>query len=528
MYELDESLLAPTGSEVQCTKCQHVFTAFPPRSAGRTLVGVPAQAPPAAPAAPPSPPAPAAAAAAAAAPPPAPAPAAPPASRTDGAAAASPRPVRTSTPAVYRPQATAGSAAGSQVPRAPVLKRDTVGTFEARLRWSNRVRWLAPLAGVLLVALVVAIWTLLGRRGDAGAERTRSEALALLALDDRASVDEAIARLGAVVNKRPKLRAAAADRALALVVRAANSAEDAEALSAHVAELREERERARREQGPGWQEAERSASTETSRLEPEIRAREEKTRALSSGARDQLTILQGETGDTPEVVRALALLHALTGERDRLHKVLRSARDKGLRDAWIDLAEGWGEARDPDRAARERSLVKLGALAAARPDLLRGRFLLARAQLSLGRKAEALATAQGVLVANASHEGAKRLRDELSVRSAPQAPATPVAAPAAAPATVQAPPPAETPVPRRRKPIAQPPPAPAPDAPAAALAEPAAPPPGPAAAPEAAPAPASVPQAPEAAPAASPEPPPSPPPAPRKRAVLPDPPSDGG
>ena len=29
-FNLDESLLQPTGSKVRCSKCQHVFTAFPP------------------------------------------------------------------------------------------------------------------------------------------------------------------------------------------------------------------------------------------------------------------------------------------------------------------------------------------------------------------------------------------------------------------------------------------------------------------------------------------------------------------
>src|SRR5690242_20537107 len=122
MYELEESLLAATGSEVQCTKCQHVFTAYPARSAGRTLVGVPAQAEPPRPAAPAPAPAPAADPARAP-PPPSGGASAAPGPKVDGAA---PRAVRTSTPAVYRPQAAAGSA-GPSVPRAPVLKRDTVG-----------------------------------------------------------------------------------------------------------------------------------------------------------------------------------------------------------------------------------------------------------------------------------------------------------------------------------------------------------------------------------------------------------------
>jgi predicted Zn finger-like uncharacterized protein len=517
MYELDESLLAPTGSEVQCTKCQHVFTAFPPKSAGRTLVGVPAQpqppAPHPAPAAP-APAAPPASAPAAQAAAPGPAPAAAP-SKADGAG---PRPVRTSTPAVYRPQAGAGASAAA-VPRAPVLKRDTVGTFEARLRWSARVRWLAPLAVAVLIVAIAAMWALLRRRGDAGAERTRVEALALLSLDDAASVDEAISRLGAVANRRPKLRDVAADRALALVIRAALTQEDAEAMSARAAELRDDRERARREQGPGWQDVERTASAETSRLEPEIRAREEKTRALSSGARDQLGILQAEAGETPEVLRALALLHALTGERDRLHRELRAARERGLRDPWIELADGWGDARDSDRAARERALVKLGALAAARPEILRGRFLLARAQLSLGRKAEALATAEGVLSGNASHEGAKRLREELAARAAPAAPPAPAPQAAASPQATPQPAP-DRPAPRRRKIVAQPVPAPsvepsaAPDGGGAS---------GAASAPEPAAAPADPAAAPQPAPAAAPAVPVPPPPVPARRREPPAP-----
>jgi hypothetical protein len=79
------------------------------------------------------------------------------------------------------------------------------------------------------------------------------------------------------------------------------------------------------------------------------------------------------------VLRALAVLHAFSGERERLDRILRVARERGLHDPWVDLADGWADARDADRAARERALVKLGALAAARPDLLRGRFLLATA-----------------------------------------------------------------------------------------------------------------------------------------------------
>lgn len=564
MYELDESLLAPTGSEVQCTRCQHVFTAFPPAAAegapAAPAIRPPGREPPApAPAfAATAPPAPAAAPARAAPPDPAPVPA--PAPRPD--AAGGPRPVRTSAPAVYRPQVSAGSS-GAQLPRGPVLKRDAVGMFEARLRWSSRIRWLVPAALAVLIALVAGTWALLARRGDAGAGRTLDRAMALVARDDLASAEEAVTRLTALVTQRPKLAVAAADRALALVVRAATTGEDAEALTARLADLREARERARREQRPGWQDAERDAVSAAARLEPELRAREDQARALSSGARDQLAAVEAEAGDTIEVVRARALLHALTGERDRLRRDLHVARDQRMRDPWLELADAWGDARDPEHAARERAVAKLGALAAARPALLRGRYLLARVQLSLGRRPEALAIAEGVLAANPAHEGARRIRDELADRPAPQAagstaaaatpPAAvagsgappapargpaPVHAPAPVPAVAPAPPGADTAAPRRRKAVAQPGPGASVEAPAAvtAPAEAAAPvAPGPAAqpaapAPEPAPssapevAPASPPQAPRAAPA----PPPEPPKAPRRRDLSPPAATDAG
>jgi len=432
MYELDEKLLAPTGSDVQCTKCQHVFKAFPPGSAGRTLVGVPGEtAQPEVPKS--SPAAPTAAQASSRPAVPAPGTVAAPrslAGRPDGAA---PRGVRPGSTPVYRPSPTAPGAASSAVGRAPVIRRDTVGTFEARLRWTARWRWLAPLLGVALVGTVVAAWLLLGRRTDVGSDRTQGEALALVALDDRSSLETGAARLAVIVERAPKLRGAAADHALAQVLRAASVADEGEALAARLAARAEERERLRREQPAGWEAAEHAAETDAAALEPEVRGREEKARALAAGAREELVALQGEVGDTPEVVRAQAALHALAGERDRVHKLVRG-RDKGQRDGWLDLVDGWSDAREPDRAARERAVVKLGALAAARPDLLRGRYLLARAQASLGRKAEAVATLDGLLAANGHHEGARRLRDELT--------APPPAAPVGVPTTTPAPPPA--------------------------------------------------------------------------------------
>ncbi|MGC3999011.1 MAG: zinc-ribbon domain-containing protein [Anaeromyxobacter sp.] len=107
-YELDETLLAPEGSEVQCARCQHVFT---------VRAGEPAAA--AAPAVEPAAPAPAAE--------PPPAPAAPaPAATFAAAQQPAPRAAPRSGPAVYRPAPSAPA-----VSRPAALKRDVMGRSRA-------------------------------------------------------------------------------------------------------------------------------------------------------------------------------------------------------------------------------------------------------------------------------------------------------------------------------------------------------------------------------------------------------------
>ncbi len=458
LYELDEGLLSPSGSPVQCTKCQHVFTAFPSQAPGRTLVGVPAAPPPAE-----SPPA----AEAAPAPPPAEKPRpgpqryVPPAP-SEGRPEA-PRASFSGSAPVYRPPTPPPSAAAAaSVSRSPLLRRDAVGAFEARLRWSARLRWLAPalVAAVLLAAGVA--WFLLARRGGPSAAGARREAMALAALDDGASLDQAAARLDAALRRSPGSEAAA-DRAAVEVLRAAAASEEGEALAARHAARTADRERLRREQAAGWEEAERAAAADAQALEREVRGREERARALGDAAFDALRALQRAGGDVPEIARALALYYALGGERQAAEKAIRAARAGAPGDPWLDLAEGWAEARQTDHAARERALVALGSLAASHPDLLRGRYLLARTQASLGRRGEALASLEALLAANGRHEGAQRLRAELAahVQGPPAAGAPPPAqasppAPAPAPAAPARSAPGTAPT-QPRKRVAQPP-----------------------------------------------------------------------
>jgi predicted Zn finger-like uncharacterized protein len=435
LYELDEALLAPGGSQVQCTRCQHVFTAFPPRAPGRTLVGVPATTGSEAPSAPRTDAAPAAgprqpgpvASAPHAGPPGTAAPPQPQAS----APRAEPRAVRSGPPPVYRPSPAAALPTSTTGARAPLLKRDTIGTFENRLRWSARWRWLAPSLAAILVGGGVAAWFLFGRRADPEVSRTRGDAMALVALDDAGSVDQAITRLDAVLRRAPNQRGAASDRALAYVIRAAGLVEEGEGLATRAAARLAERDRLRRDQPAGWEEQERVAASEAKRLEGEVRAREERARSLGAAAAQALKHLQPEQGDAPELARALAAYYALGADREHAIAVVRAARERAPADLWLDLVEGWLDARDHDGAARRRALVQLGALSSAHPELLRARYLLATVQGRLGRRSEAIATLDALLAANGHHEGAKRLRDELVLPPPPPAPPAPAAAPAA-------------------------------------------------------------------------------------------------
>ena len=433
LYELDEALLSPAGSQVQCTRCQHVFTAFPARAPGRTLVGVPAQ--------------------------PAPAPSRPerPVSSSAGprtpspggpAAAAAvarhetPRPARSGPAPVYRPTAGVASPTAG---RAPILKRDTVGAFENRLRWMARWRWLAPILAVAVLLGGAAAWLFLGNRAEPEASRARTEAMALLALDDGASLEGAITRLDAILRRTPRDPVAASDRALAYVLRAEALVEEGERLAVRLAARTAERERLRREQPGGWEDAERAAASDIQRLEGVVKAHEERARVLGGAALQSLRRMQSEQGDSPELARGMAAYWALGGERERARTAIRTAREKAPADPWLELVEGWVDARDPDRAARERALARLGKLSAAHPGLFRARYLLARTQEALGRHGEAIATMDALLAANGRHEAARRLREELTVPSEPIPPAAPpdaTPAPQAKTLVTRTPPPA--------------------------------------------------------------------------------------
>ena len=400
VYELDETLLAPEGAPVQCTRCDNVFVAFPPRAAGRTLVGMPAaQAP---------------------APTPAPFPAPTPAPTKPSVPAAGPTPgprapasdarARGPTPQVYKP----GPAPSPSRP-APVLRKDQVGAFESRLRWSARWKWLAPTLAAAVLVIAGAAWLFLVGRTDPEAARARSEGLALLTLDDATSLDAAIARLDEAVRREPSLTAAVADGALARLLRAEV--------------LREEWEDARPRIPTG--EVEKAATSLDPRM---VRSRE-----LSAAAWAALEAL-GQDSAGGAALRAHAYGYAQRRDRAHLAPLLSAARMHGESDPWLDVAEATLDL-EGNAEHRERAVVRLGALVAGHPEIVRARWLLARGQASLGRTPEALAALEGVIASNARHDGARRLRAALTMPPPAAATATPADAAAA---------PAPPPAPRRR------------------------------------------------------------------------------
>jgi predicted Zn finger-like uncharacterized protein len=417
LYELDEALLAPEGSPVQCTRCNHVFTARP-------AAGTSGDAPP------PPPPA-------RSEPPPEAAveevPEPPPASVSRQSA---PPQRERSGPPVYRPSV---APSAPTVTRPPQIRRDAVGAFEARLRRSARWRWLAPTLVVLALAALAAAWLLFSRRHGPVAERLRTEGLALVALDDSASLRQGIALFDEALRSAPNRREAEADRALAEVLQATALLEAGEEMAARAAAQIGAGAEPPAGANPGPQQtgaaspADRAVpaapAPEVARLQAEARDRTARGTELSRSAREALQRLEAERVAAPEVVRALAMQHAAAGEREEVARYVGAGRVNAPDDPWLALAEATLDARARDRAARERGAAALSALSKRQPEMLRARYLLSLAQAGLGRRAEAQATVDGILAANPRHERAEALRAEL---------ARPVPAPAASPAAVRA------------------------------------------------------------------------------------------
>jgi len=403
-YELDDSRLPPSGASVQCTRCQHVFRAFPAGAADKTWLGHPPPAPPFDPAV--------------------------PRPRGEAAPAARVRAEAPVTPSEARARpVTPPPAVPGRDPRGDT----TVSRLATRLRARRKRAWMLPAAALLAAAAAGATWLVLRSRVDPAALALRAEAQALLLRDDRASLDAAVSKLAASATADPGYSAARADEALALLLLSDDAAEEARPPEDRFRALDAERVREESERSPGWEARQAQVVSRMRAAQAESQPMRARSRALREEALALLRPLARGRSPEVEVERALALYYALEGEFERAEQ----AAGRGSDDPWIAFALATAGSRRRGAApSGEDAVVALERLAAAHPEMLRGRMSLARALVAAGRRDEAVTVLDGILATNVVHERAKALKAQIL--------APPPVAVTAAPSTAAAPPPRKT------------------------------------------------------------------------------------
>jgi len=387
-YELDDSRLPPSGAPVRCTRCQHVFRAFPEGASDKTWLGQPPAVPPADP------------------------------------AAESPR--SAPAPSVRPPAAATPSA--SPAPPARDSSGDTTVTGLAKsLRSRRRRAWMLPAAAVVLLAGAGGAWLALRNRVDPAALGLSSEAMVLLLRDDRASLDGAASKFAGAATAAPAYVAARANRALALLLLSDDAADEARPGEERFRALDAEQKREESERPPGWQSRQAEIIARMRVAQSESQPVRDRSRALREEAITLLRPLARGRSPEVEVVRALAFYYALEGETDRAQQ----AAGRGSEDPWATLARVTSMLRRPAAAPAGEPVATGERLATAHPEMLRARVTLARALLGSGRRDEAVSVLDGVLATNPVHERAKALKAE--ILSPPPATVTTVLPAASAP-----------------------------------------------------------------------------------------------
>jgi predicted Zn finger-like uncharacterized protein len=436
LYDLDETLLAPEGSTVQCAKCQAVFTAVPPKAGAPVASPLPASPAPTA-----------------ATPPPEPPPPAEPEQIAPRRPPPGPNVYKRPVPAPRPPPPTRGK------PRAGAPPRDAVSAMDARLRSAGRWKLaLIPAVALLVAGLGWGAWTAWKRLPDGESQRLRIEAMALISLDDTTSLGKAVDLLDGLQQGDRASRGASGERGLARALLVAAQVEELEPLQERLAAAAAEKARLEREQPPGAEDGLRALTMETTRVEVELAPRRKQLEALRTRAAEELRLVAGESKGARDAAPGLAVLAVLDGNAEEVQRASDLLRAKGP-DHWADLVELWMAVRK-DGASRDQAIPRLQAVAGAHPQLIRARFVLARALLAAGRREEAISSLALVLSANPHHERAQRLRAQLATPPAPvitpavvappaapppkpawtPRPAVPVAAPVAAPPAAIAPP----------------------------------------------------------------------------------------
>jgi tetratricopeptide (TPR) repeat protein len=225
----------------------------------------------------------------------------------------------------------------------------------------------------VLITFVALLLSSSSSLEDRRATSLASEVLALAARGDSVRLAQAIALVPEPLLSDPAHRAAAANRALAVLLSAAS--------------LRE-------------------VSAASAGGEDGLR----RARALREEALDELRPLVRSFPEDASVARALAVYLGLGGRAGELEPVARGARQDGRSDPWIDFAEVAAAVRG--KAPAEVAPL-LSRFVADHPGILPARMSLARAQLALGDQDAALATLDALLATDPDHEDAKLLKAEL-------------------------------------------------------------------------------------------------------------------
>jgi hypothetical protein len=359
--------------------------------------------------------------------------------------------------------------------------------MDARLR--SLARWklaAVPLGAVLLLTLGYGAWSAWKRRPDPETQRQRTEAMALITQDDAASLARALELLDAIQQGDRASNGAAGERGLARALLATALADETEPLGERLAAALAEKTRLEREQPPGFEDAQRVLALELTRLEVELAPKRQALEAAKARASEELKALAARPKGVSDAAGGQAVLAVLDSNAEEVQRaagLLRASRADG----WADLVELWLAVRRGG-AARDQAIPKLVALVGAHPELIRARFVLARALQSAGRREEASSTVGGLLAANPRHERAQRLRAQLAVppvvQPAPPPPPPPrpvwiprpASQPAPAAANIATPAPAVVSPAAGDQPVA---PAPAPAAPEVVAPPPPPPPPRP-------------------------------------------------
>jgi predicted Zn finger-like uncharacterized protein len=485
VYELDDRLIPSSGAPVQCSRCEHVFRAFPEKKPEPRLELVPPPPPPS-PVSPsePSTDEPAWAERAAApvvvpsipTPVPKPTPTPEPSPRGEeeaertapstpvaspGSPGGSGRPQLAPRPGASAGRSEAKTGAmttdgrpirkvpnpeleGGEPPMLPVGPRKAI-SYEVGPRKKQTGRWLIGGAVGLLLALgLLGAWLAWREKVasrpvpvqtavDPTAARVRQDGLALLARDDAASLEKAASLLDEAVRKE-KSAPAHADRALALALLSQEARDEADRLAGRARAAIDERSAAEAVQD---QARVRSLTAEVDAAQVGVAPARERAGRLASEARAELDAVPPERQREPIVLRARAMTLVASGQRAEAARIARDA--KGLvQDPWLELA---GVLADlPDNAGADehaRALDRLEKLAQAHPEIVRARFLAARIRAGMGDLEGALSGLDAVLAANPEHLEAKRLRAEIAAQAAPppEVPPPPTAdLPAAQPA----------------------------------------------------------------------------------------------